>query len=285
MRHIPLLLVLALTACRGERVGPPPITVFCGSASKPAMKHIAAAYQDETGVPVELMYGGSGTLLSQMTLAEKGDIYLPGSPDYIQLARRMGQIVPGSEATVAYLVPALIVPQGNPAGIAGLQDLAREGLRVGIGNPETVCLGLYGVEILEHNGLLDAVLPQVVTFGASCSKTADLAAMGSVDVILGWRVFEAWNPSRMDLLPLEAGQAPRVSTVPIAVSIHSPDPQRAQDFIDYVLSPVGQQAYTDAGYITDRDQALSLAPGAVIGGEYALPADYMDRISGLGGDR
>ena len=153
---------------------------------------------------------------------------------------------------------------------------------MGIGNPETVCLGLYGVEILDHNGLLEAVMPNVVTFGASCSKTADLAAMGSVDVILGWRVFEAWNPERMDLVTLAPGQAPRISYVPIAVSIHSADRERSQRFIDFVLSDRGQQAYADAGYLTDREQALAQAPGATIGGEYALPAGWIELLSGDG---
>ncbi len=276
------LLVLTLcAACSGTSAEPQPLTVFCGAANKPPMHEIAGLYQAETGVPVELIYGGSGTLLSQMQLAQRGDIYLPGSPDYIDIAEREGQIVVGSDRVVAYLVPALIVPEGNPAGIGHLADLARPGVRVGIGNPETVCLGLYGVELLEHNGLLDAVLPNVVTFGASCSKTANLAAMGTVDVILGWRVFEAWNPSRMDLIMLEPGQAPRVSTVAIAVSTHSQAPHQAQGFIDFVLSERGQEVYRRHGYLTDRDSALALAPGATIGGEYALPADYMERLAAL----
>jgi molybdate transport system substrate-binding protein len=282
VRVLATLALVALVACQGGDDGPTPLTVFCGSASKPPMQRIADEYREATGVPVELIYGGSGTLLSQMMLAERGDIYLPGSPDYIALAQRRQQIVPGSERVVAWLVPALIVPQGNPAGITELADLARPGLRVGIGNPETVCLGLYGIEILEHNGLLKTVMPNVVTFGASCSKTADLAAMGSVDVILGWRVFEGWNPDRMDAIMLEPGQAPRISTVPIAISIHSQQPDGAQRFIDFVLAEPGQRAYAEAGYLTERDAALALASGATIGGAYALPAGWLELLDGEG---
>jgi molybdate transport system substrate-binding protein len=278
----PLIAIVALgslAACASSPEGPPPLQVFCGSANKPAMRRIATDYQASTGVPVELIYGGSGTLLSQMQLSRRGDIYLPGSPDYIEIALAKEQIIPGSDRVVAYLVPSLIVPEGNPAGVSGLEDLARPGLKVGIGNPETVCLGLYGVEILEHNGLLDAVLPNVVTFGASCSKTADLAAIGSVDVILGWRVFDAWNPARMDAVALRPGQIPRVSTIPISIPVYAEDPARSQAFIDFVLSPAGQRAYAQAGYLTDRDEALSLAPGASIGGRYELPADYTQRLA------
>jgi len=266
-------------ACGGEPASER-LLVFCGAASKPPMERIAREYEADTGVAVELVFGGSGTLLSQMALAERGDVYLPGSPDFMELAVERGQVIPGSERVVAYLVPALIVPEGNPAGVAGLDDLGRAGLRVGIGNPETVCLGLYGVELLAHNGLLEAALPNVVTFGASCSRTADLAAMGSVDVILGWRVFEAWNPARMDALALEPSQVPRIATIPVGISTHARDPEAARRFIAFVASEAGQAAYRDAGYLTDREAALALAPDASIGGRYALPDDYLQRLAG-----
>ena len=78
-----------------------------------------------------------------LELTEQGEVYLPGSPDYIIIAKRRKLLVEGSERIVAYLVPAVITPAGNPAGIRSLEDLAGPGTRVGLGNPETVCLGLY----------------------------------------------------------------------------------------------------------------------------------------------
>ena len=60
---------------------------------------------------------------------------------------------------ISYLVPAILVPAGNPGNIQTLADLAKPGVEIGIGNPETVCVGLYAYEILEYNGLLEAVEP------------------------------------------------------------------------------------------------------------------------------
>ncbi len=264
-----------LVACSSDGA---PLTLLCGAASKPAIERIVQDYEQATGERVEVMFGGSGTLLSQLTLAGKGDLYLPGSHDFIERALATGQIVDGSQQVLAYLVPALLVPEGNPAGITGLEDLARPGLRVGIGNPETVCLGQYAVEILEHNDLLEEVMPNVVAFGASCSGVVDMPVMGSVDAALSWGVTEAWNPQRLDSLAFAPGQVPRISTVAIAISAHSSDPERAQRFIDHVRSPVGLEVYRQAGYITDRDEALARAPGAIIGGDYELPDDYLEHL-------
>jgi len=271
--------LLLAAACSGEKQGGKSLTVFCGSANKPAMEEIAALYEKEKGVDVDLIFGGSGTLLSQIELSRSGEIYLPGSPDYAIIAERKKQIIPGSDRIVAYLVPAIVTPRGNPKKIEEkLEDLARPGVKVGIGNPETVCLGLYGVELLERNGLLDGVLHNVVTFGASCSKTANLAAMSQVDAILGWRVFHYWNPERMEYVAIATDQIPRISYIPIMIPVHTRSRELSEDFIEFVLSERGKGIYEKQGYLTDVEEARQFAPAARIGGEYRLPDDYFERI-------
>ena len=278
-----LLLLLGCLLCLGCVQAPrsvqQAITIFCGSASKPAMDRVAASFEAQSGIDAEVIFGGSGTLLSQMELSGKGEIYMPGSPDYVLIGERRGQLIPDSDRVVAYLVPAIVTPAGNPAGIQSLQGLARPDLRVGIGNPETVCLGLYSVELLESAGLLDAVLPNVVTFGASCSKTANLSAMAQVDAVLGWRVFEHWNPERMQQLPVAPEIIPRISTVPVAIPVHTRDRELSERFIEHLLSPASLAIFEAQGYLTQREAALALAPRATIGGEYTLPDDFLQRLA------
>ena len=275
-------LLLAGCSPGGETAGES-LLVFCGSANKPAMEEIAARFEEEKGIAVNMMFGGSGTLLSKIELSRQGDIYLPGSPDYIIIGNRRKLLIGGSDRIVAYLVPGIITPAGNPAGIRSLDDLARPGTRVGIGNPETVCLGLYGVELLKKNGLLEPVMENVVTFGASCSKTTNLAAMDQVDAILGWRVFHSWNPERMDYVPIEPERIPRISYISIAIPSFTGNAGLSEDFVRFVLSSQGRRAYEKYGYITSRERALEFAPEASIGGEYTLPREYfrcLERMAG-----
>ncbi len=276
---VPLSLALLMAAClaRGDDARRR-LLVYCGSANKPPMEEIAAAYQEKTGIKVDLLFGGSGSLLAQMSLSGQGEIYLPGSPDYIIIGERQKLLIAKSDRIVAYLVPAIITPAGNPAGIKDLEDLARPEARVGLGNPETVCLGLYGIELLEKNKLLAAVMNHVVTLAGSCSRTANLAAMGQVDAILGWSVFHDWNPSRMECIPIRPDRIPRISYVPIAIPACTRDLAMSHAFIDYVLSPAGVAAYKKYGYITERDEALKYAPAATIGGEYRLPEEYYELL-------
>jgi molybdate transport system substrate-binding protein len=273
-----IVMVSFLTCQRNEKNRPESMTIFCGSASKPPMEEIVAHFERERKVKVNMIFGGSGTLLSQMELSKQGEIYLPGSPDYIIIGERKKLLIEKSDRIVAYLVPAIITPAGNPAGIHSLEDLTRPGVRVAIGNPETVCLGLYGIEILEKSGLLKGVMKNVVTFGASCEETANLAALNKVDAILGWSVFHFWNPDRLEFVPIAPERIPRISYVPISIPVFTKDSELSQAFIDFVLSPLGREIYQKHGYISSLEKAKEFAPQAQVGGEYTLPVEYFDLL-------
>jgi molybdate transport system substrate-binding protein len=257
------------------------LLIMCGAANKPVMEDIAKQYEKETGIKVNLILGGSGTLLSQIEMSKKGDIYLPGSPDYIIKANNKKLIYPDSVKKVCYLVPAILVQKGNPKNINSLEDLAKPGIRVGIGNPETVCLGLYGIELLEKNNMLDKVIKNVVTFGGSCSKTANLIVFKSVDVILGWKVFHSWTPEKSEFVAIDPDKIPRISYIPISIPAYAKDKIESQKFIDYVLSEKGKQFYKKWGYISDKEEALSYTTNGAIGGEYILPENYYEIIKNV----
>jgi len=109
------------------------ITAFVGSASKPAMEEAAKAFEEQTGIKVYLNFSGSGTMLSQMKLSKSGDLYIPGSPDYMVMAEHDGIAEPDSVKIISYLIPAILVQHGNPRNMHSLSDLAKPGIKAGIG--------------------------------------------------------------------------------------------------------------------------------------------------------
>jgi molybdate transport system substrate-binding protein len=254
------------------------ISAFAGSASKPPLDEAAALFEKQTGVKVYLTYGGSGAALSQMKLSQTGDLYIPGSPDYLAKAAKDNVIVVNSAKIMAYLIPTITVQHGNPKNIQNLHDLAKPGITVGIGNPSTVCVGLYAIEILDYNQFLPNVYKNVVTQADSCEKTATLISLKSVDAVLGWDVFHAWNPDYADSIFFEQEQLLRIAYIPAAVSTFSKDKATAEEFIDYLSSQIGQEIFKKWGYNVTEAEALKYAPGAKIGGEYQLPDSYKSLI-------
>jgi len=269
------LAILVLCLSGAYAAGGSRITAFCGAASEVPMEEAAKVFEARTGTKVELIWGGSGSVMSQMKLSRRGDLFIPGSPDYMDMAIAQGLVEADSVKIIAYLVPTINVQRGNPMKIRELKDLARPGVRVAIGNPEYVCVGLYAVEILDKNGLLKAVEKNIVTHAASCSATAGLINLKKVDAILGWNVFEQWNPGKTESIYLQPEQVPRLAYIPAAITKNfATNRAAAQAFIDFLISSEGQAIFTKYGYPASEKEVRNYAPKAQIGGEYKLPQEY-----------
>jgi molybdate transport system substrate-binding protein len=240
------------------------IAVFAGSAGKPALEEAAIAFEEKTQIKVELIFGGSGTVLSQMKISKSGDVYIPGSPDYMAKAFKEG-VVEDAGKIIAYLVPAIIVQKGNPKNIKTLGDLAKPGVRVGIADPNSVCVGQYAVEILKHNLLYEDIAKNIVVYAESCSKTASIIAMGNVDAVIGWDVFHSWNPDKTEIIYIEPyGKIPKLAYIPASVSKYAKNRDAAKSFINFLISGEGQKYFKKWGYVTSEEEAKKFAPDAVV---------------------
>jgi molybdate transport system substrate-binding protein len=249
------------------------VIVFAGSASQPPLEEAAKSFEDKFGIPITLHLGGSGIMLSQIRLTGLGDLYIPGSPDYMAKAREL-DLIDGEDTNLAYLIPAILVPRGNPKKIKTLQDLTRNDVRIGIADPASVCVGLYAVEILLENGIEEQVRPNLRGMVESCAKTAAMLPLGTVDAVLGWREFAAWNPQVIEAIPLKQKEIPRLAYIPAARLRHAKNPESAKTFIAYLKSEEGQAIFHKWGYFTKQENARKLVPEARIGGTYDLPEGW-----------
>ena len=262
--------------CNGEE-----LLVFAGAASKPATEEVAKAFEKKTGIKVNVTFGGSGFVLSQMALTKKGDIYFPGSSDYMEIAKKRGFVMPETEKYVVYLVPAINVQKGNPKGIKSLEDLTKPGVRVAIANPEGVCVGLYAVEIVErnlNNAQKEAFMKNLANYTESCEKTATAVSLKTVDAVIGWRVFQYWDPERIETVPLKRHEIIRVGYIPIAISRFTSNRALAQQFIDFMLSEEGKKAFRKYHYFMSPEEAQAwIGQKKPVGGEYEAPKNWIKR--------
>jgi len=235
--------------------GPPPkptqpirLIAFVGSAAKPPALEAKAAYEKANpGVIVDMTFGGSGTVLQQMILEETGDIYMPGSDDYMEKAQARHAVIPQTRAIVAYLVPMICVQKGNPKKIRELADLAGPGVTLGMAEPGAVCLGDVSAQILENAGLMEAVKKNIITYAKSCEQTQQLVQLGEVDAVIGWDAFQNWAPDKIDVIPIPL-QYGRVHSIPAAVSAYSQQGEAAQRFIGFLTSAEGRAIFAKHGY-------------------------------------
>jgi molybdate transport system substrate-binding protein len=281
MRRIAMMCMLNLFLVCSAVYGRDSLLVYAGAASKPPTEEAAKLYEKKTGVKVELVFGGSGYMLSQMKLARQGDIYFPGSSDYMEKAKREGVVYSDSEKAIVYLVPSINVVKGNPHGIRTLNDLTKPGLRVAIANPEGVCLGVYAVEIIENTfaaAQKAAFRSNLVNYTESCEKTATAISLKMVDAVIGWSVLEHWDPLRIQTIKLPVSQVPRIGYIPIAISRFTRNRDAAQRFIDFMAGPEGRKIFARHKYFTSAKEAMDwLGATKPVGGEYVVPAGWITK--------
>jgi len=254
------------------------ILIFAGSASKPPTEEVVRVFQEKTGIHVDVIFGGSGFVLSQMKLGKKGDLYFPGSSDFMEKAKKEALVFPESEKLVVYLVPSINVQKGNPKGIHSLKDLTRDGIRVAIANPEMVCVGLYAVEIIEKNlapADKEKFRRNLVNYTESCEKTAVAISLKAVDAVLGWEVFHYWDPDRIETIYLKPDEISRIGYLPIAISKYTRDRSSAQKFIDFLLTREGKAIFQKYHYLMTPQEARRFTrPDTPVGGEYLIPEGW-----------
>lgn len=66
------------------------LMVFCGASFKRPIEEIAESFQTKTGIKVNSVYAGIGTLFSQISLTKQGDILIAPSPDIMEKATVKG---------------------------------------------------------------------------------------------------------------------------------------------------------------------------------------------------
>lgn len=229
-----------------------PLTLFVGAASKPAMDELIRLYTERPGCLLEATFMGSGALLTQFATEKFGDVYVPGSDDFMDIAQERGAIIPETRRILAYLVPMILVEKGNPRGVRGLEDLARDDVRLVLAQPRVVCLGDISEEILADAGLLDRARANVASYATNCEETLNMLLLGEADAIIAWDAYPRQHPDRVEGIALPPHLV-RVRNIPAAVITWSEQRDRAEEFIAFLASEDGKAVFRKHHYTVEWD--------------------------------
>ena len=222
------------------------LRLYCAAGIKPAVEPVARAFTAEYGIPVELQYGGSGTLLSQLEIDPNGvDLYLAADDSYARIAREKGlvhEIIP-----LARMRPVVAVHKGNPRNISGVSDLANPELRIGLANPDAAAVGRITQTALEEQDLWTSVRGNARVLKPTVNELANDLALNAIDAGIIWDAtanqydqIEFMNDPVLDAHP---------RTVVIAVTRNSEHSADALRFTRYLAaSDRGQQGFAAQGY-------------------------------------
>ena len=258
-----LAMALALCACGGDGAAEDmELTVFAAASMEETLTEIGDMYMAENeGVTVVFNFDSSGTLKTQIQEGAVCDVFISaGQTQMDQLditadasvnTEGLDFVLEGSRFDLLENKVALVVPEGNPAGIESFEDM-RDGLESGtimlaMGNSD-VPVGQYTQKIFDYYGLDEAALAEsgCITYGTNVKEVATQVAEATVDC----GVIYATDAFSENLAVVDTATAEMCGQViyPAAVLNISEHPEQAQDFLDFVVSDAGREVLESVGF-------------------------------------
>lgn len=175
-----MLLAAILCALPGCGQQEKELLVYSGKGLKEAVAELAQAFEEKYQVKVNVVYGGSQTMLATIQTTQQGDIFIPGGMRYIEEA---GDLVT-SHKIVAEHSANVVVRADNTKGIHSFQDLTRPGITLAIGNKDVCAIGVTTEKMFQQTGEPAAFFKNVTMKGATANELLDLVIQGEVDAAI-----------------------------------------------------------------------------------------------------
>ncbi len=233
-----------LPACK-----PSPSTgliVYCAAGLKKPVEAVALQYEQETGTPVSLQYGGTGTLLSQLQVAKRGDLFIAADDGALTDARRLKLV--DESLPLALQHPVIAVKKGNPKAIQTLADLQRDDVKTGLANPEAASIGKIARRLMGEPAW-KTLAAKAAVMKPTVSEVAADVTIGAVDAAILW---DATVPQFKELEAIEVPEFTAHREAASAAVLNAcVQSQAALGFARYLAAPdKGGAVFASLGFQT-----------------------------------
>ena len=217
------------------------ITVFAAASLMQTFtqlgKQFEAAHKGDT---VKFSFGPSSGLATEITSGAPADVFASASPATMDVVVKAGDAA--SPQNFAKNVMEVAVPPNNPANVTSVTDLAKSSVKVALCQPQVPC-GAVAAEVFKNANI--TVKP--VTLEADVDSVVTQVETGNVDagMVYVTNVLSAGSKLKGITIPADVNAS---TLYPIATIKGSKHASIAKEFVDYVLSPAGQQVLTAAGF-------------------------------------
>jgi molybdate transport system substrate-binding protein len=232
------------------------ITVYAAASLTEAFHEISQAYSKiHPDREVLINFAGSQQLAQQLSQGAPADVFASADIDQMKNVIQNGRVLVGSEEIFAQNKLVLITPVDNPGGLKEFKDITTPGLHLILAD-QAVPVGRYSAELLERadrqspSGVdfKDRVMNNVVSYEENVRAVLSKVILGEGDagiVYMSDLVSKDEDLVRRISIPDQLNVTASYFIAPVSDTAH---PDLADDFIDFVLSPAGQQILIDYGF-------------------------------------
>jgi len=259
-----LVLALGLPLACSPKKGGEEVLVLCGGSMRKALESVKENYKMTFSDTIVTTYGGSGDLCAQIQETGRGDIYICHDP-FMPWAQERGLI--SDWDTVASLRIVIIVPKGNPKGIKALEDLAKPGLRLGIGDKRFSTSGQIVKHMLKTVPYGNDILANVRVETKGHQQRCNDVVLGTIDASIVWGAVAHLYRDRLDTIPIPMQYVDAITSatykkadvrhvkVTVGIVSSAEDRPAVRRFYDY-LTGEGRKVFAEMGFSPpEREEA------------------------------
>jgi molybdate transport system permease protein len=254
----------ASKASRSQEAEARPVTIFAAASTSDVIQALADQFRAERRIAVSASFGSSAVLAQQIAQGAPAELFLSASPDWGRYLEERGEVAARVDLLANRLV--LVVPAGNPAGLASVADLALAKVRrIALGDPAHVPAGKYARQALERLHLWEPIHSRVVAADDVRGALA-FVTRGEVDAGIVYATDAVGVPNvrvvaTIDPVLHDPIKYPLVLT---RNGEHNPD---ARGFYGFLQSATAAARFQQAGFTvltsSGRERTAALAPAPV----------------------
>lgn len=232
------------------------VLVLCGGSMRAVLEELKARYEALSDDRILTTYGGSGELCAQIQQTARGDLYLCHDP-FMPWAAKQKLVADWERVATLNIVG--IVPQDNPKQLKRLEDLARPGVRLGIGDRTYSTSGQIVKHILASHPRGEAILENVRMETKGHQQRCNDVTMGTLDAALVWDAVAHQYKDRLLTFPVPTDGLDAITSatyqqsdlsdvgVTLGIIAGAADRDAARRFYDFVLKE-GAEVFKEGGF-------------------------------------
>lgn len=213
------------------------------------LQQLKADFSRQTGITVEIIGGSSGKLATQIENGAPYDLFLSADMAFANAIYKAGLSL---NKPVVYASGSLVVCSATGADLKNWKSLVKQPAtgKVAIGNPKLAPYGKAAEQALNHYGIYQATVPQLV-FGESISQvnTYVLKKVVAIGFTTESLVYELPENSGLKWLRVDpVAYAPIAQGAVLLKHAKGTSYANSKRFFDYLFSAAAKKIFKAYGY-------------------------------------
>lgn len=224
------------------------ITVSAAASLKDVMQDIKKAYETEVKSDSLIFnFGGSGALQQQIENGAPTDVFISAAPKQMDALVSKGLIENGTKLNIVTNEVVLIIPKTSKSKISSYNGLSDAGIaKIGCGEPASVPVGQYSMEVFKNLGITDKVVGKLV-YAKDVRAVLNWVETENADAGIVYRT-DAITSDKIKIVCAAPKGSHSLIIYPAAVISESKVKDSASKFVKFLKSAKAKEIFVKYGF-------------------------------------